>query len=96
MVKLVDTLLLGSSSNASRFESEWRYLTPKGLGLPYVGFSDSRQADVNAINFWIFRNFLKVVDMDCSFPMRRYTYRLDLWFKSYEVFKISAQVGACC
>jgi hypothetical protein len=21
---------------------------------------------------------------------------LDLWFKSYEVFKISAQVGACC
>jgi hypothetical protein len=23
-------------------------------------------------------------------------YRLDLWFKSYEVFKISAQVGACC
>jgi hypothetical protein len=34
--------------------------------------------------------------MNCSFPMRRYTYRLDLWFKSYEVFKISAQVGACC
>jgi hypothetical protein len=34
--------------------------------------------------------------MDCSFPMRRYTYRLDLWFKSYEVFQISAQVGACC
>jgi hypothetical protein len=25
------------------------YLTPKGLGLPYVGFSDSRQFDVNAI-----------------------------------------------
>jgi hypothetical protein len=34
--------------------------------------------------------------MDGSFPMRRYTYYLDLWFKSYEVFKISAQVGACC
>jgi hypothetical protein len=29
-------------------------LTPKGLGLPYVGFSDSGQAAVNAINFWIF------------------------------------------
>jgi hypothetical protein len=27
--------------------------------------------------------------------MRRYTYCLDLWFKSYEDFKISAQVGAC-
>nr|AAA84691.1 unknown [Nicotiana tabacum] len=25
MVKLVDTLLLGSSANASRFESEWRH-----------------------------------------------------------------------
>jgi hypothetical protein len=34
--------------------------------------------------------------MDCSFPMRHYTYCLDLWFKSYEVLKISAQVGACC
>jgi hypothetical protein len=30
------------------------FLTPKGMGLPYVGFSDSGQADVNAINFWIF------------------------------------------
>jgi hypothetical protein len=36
---------------------------------------------------------IEAVDVDCSFPMRRYTYRLDLWFKSYEVFKISAQVG---
>jgi hypothetical protein len=47
-----------------------------------------------------FLDFLKlfeVVDMDCSFPMRQcYMYRLDLWFKSYEVFKISAQVGICC
>jgi hypothetical protein len=46
-----------------------------------------------------FLNFLKpfeVVDMDGNFPMRRYTSRLDSWFKSYEVFKISAQVGACC
>lgn len=25
MVKLVDTLLLGSSARASRFESEWRH-----------------------------------------------------------------------
>jgi hypothetical protein len=61
-----------------------------------VGFSDSGQADVNAINFWIFFKFFEVVDMDGSFPMRCYMYRLDLWFKSYEVFKISAQVGACC
>jgi hypothetical protein len=35
-------------------------LTPKGLGLPYVGFSDSRQADVNAINFWIFWKNLRL------------------------------------
>jgi hypothetical protein len=34
--------------------------------------------------------------MDGSFPMRRYTSHLDSWFKSYEIFKISAQVGACC
>jgi hypothetical protein len=26
-------------------------LTPKGLGLPYVGFSDSGQAAVNAFYF---------------------------------------------
>jgi hypothetical protein len=37
-----------------------------------------------------------MVDMDGSFPMRRYTQHLDLWFKSYEVLKISAQVGTCC
>ena len=45
-----------------------------------------------------FLNFLKlfeVVDMDGNFPMRRYMSCLDSWFKSYEVFKISAQVGAC-
>jgi hypothetical protein len=29
-------------------------LTPKGLGLPYVGFSDSRQVDVNSFYFWNF------------------------------------------
>jgi hypothetical protein len=51
---------------------------------------------VNAIKFLDFLKPFEVVDMDCSFPMRRYTYRLDLWFKSYEVFKISAQVGARC
>jgi hypothetical protein len=43
-----------------------------------------------------FLKLFKVVDMDGSFPMKRYTKRLDSWFKSYEVFKISAQVGACC
>jgi hypothetical protein len=37
-----------------------------------VGFSDSGQADVNAINFWIFFKFFEVVDMDGSFPMRCY------------------------
>jgi hypothetical protein len=26
-------------------------ITPKGLGLPYVGFSDSGQAAVNALYF---------------------------------------------
>jgi hypothetical protein len=26
-------------------------LIPKGMGLPYVGFSDSGQADVNAFYF---------------------------------------------
>jgi hypothetical protein len=28
--------------------------------------------------------------------MRRYTLRLDSWFKSYEVLKISAKLRACC
>jgi hypothetical protein len=40
----------------------------------------------------MFVDFLKLfeaVDMDGSFPMRRYTEHLDSWFKS---FKISAQV----
>jgi hypothetical protein len=37
-----------------------------------------------------------VVDMDGSFPMRRYTLHLDSWFKSYEVLKISAKLRACC
>lgn len=31
MVKLVDTLLLGSSARASRFESEWRHHLLKGI-----------------------------------------------------------------
>jgi hypothetical protein len=44
----------------------------------------------------MFVDFLKlfeVVDMDGSFPMRRYTQSLDLRFKSYEVFKISGIFG---
>jgi hypothetical protein len=61
-----------------------------------VGFSDFGQADVNVIFYFYFLKLFEVVDVNCSFPMRRYTYCLDLWFKSYEVFKISAQVGACC
>jgi hypothetical protein len=47
-------------------------------------------------NFFDFFKLFENVDMDGGFPMRRYTSRLDSWFKSYEVFKISAQVGACC
>jgi hypothetical protein len=38
----------------------------------------------------------EVVDMDGSFPMRRYTQSLDLWFKSYEIFKILFYLWACC
>jgi hypothetical protein len=33
--------------------------------------------------------------MDGSFPMSHYMLRLNSWLKSCEVFKISAQVGAC-
>jgi hypothetical protein len=36
-----------------------------------------------------FLNFLSVVDMDGSIPMRCYTQSLDLRFKSYEVFNPS-------
>jgi hypothetical protein len=43
-----------------------------------------------------FLNFLSVVDMDGSFSTRRYTQSLDLRFKSYEVFKISGDLWACC
>jgi hypothetical protein len=43
-----------------------------------------------------FLKLFQVVDMDGSFAMRRYTPRLDSWFKSYELLKISAQVGAWC
>jgi hypothetical protein len=42
-----------------------------------------------------FLNFLSVVDMDGSFPMRRYMQSLGLQFKSYEVFKISGDLWAC-
>jgi hypothetical protein len=47
----------------------------------------------------MFVDFLKlfeVVDMDGSFSMRCYTQSLDLQFKSYEVFKISGDLWACC
>jgi hypothetical protein len=43
-----------------------------------------------------FLSFLSVVDMDGSFPMRRYMQSLDLLFKSYEVLKISGDLWACC
>jgi hypothetical protein len=35
----------------------------------------------------IFETFV-VVDMDDSFPIRRYMLHLDSWFKCYEVLKI--------
>jgi hypothetical protein len=37
--------------NMASLLSQPTKLTPKGLGLPYVGFSDSRQAAVNAFYF---------------------------------------------
>jgi hypothetical protein len=40
-------------------------LTPKGLGLPYVGFSE-------CILFLEFMKLFVMVDMDRSFPMRCY------------------------
>jgi hypothetical protein len=40
--------------------------------------------------------FLSVVNIDGSFPMRRYMQSLDLRFKSYEVSKISGDLWACC
>ena len=40
--------------NFLRLISNQVNLTSKGLGLPYVGFSDFGQADVNAIIFLIF------------------------------------------
>jgi hypothetical protein len=43
-----------------------------------------------------FLKLLDVVDIDGSFPMRCYTQSLDLRFKSYEVFKISCDLWACC
>jgi hypothetical protein len=43
-----------------------------------------------------FLKLLEVVDMDGSFPMRRYMQSLDLRFKSYKVFKISGDLWACC
>ena len=35
MVKFVDTLLLGSSARASRFESEWRWLFLEILAISH-------------------------------------------------------------
>jgi hypothetical protein len=46
--------------------------------------------------FFGFFKLSEPVDMDGSFPMRCYTSHLGSWFKIYELFKISAQVGACC
>jgi hypothetical protein len=36
-----------------------------------------------------------LVGTDCSYPKSHYTSFLDIWFKSYEVLKISAKVQAC-
>jgi len=37
MVKLVDTLVLGTNANASRFESEWRH-ADAGAAIRWVPF----------------------------------------------------------
>lgn len=50
MVKLVDTLLLGSSANASRFESEWRY-SNKNLSLLFL-----IKKKIFSLNFTLFYN----------------------------------------
>jgi hypothetical protein len=65
-----------------------------------------QESQNGSLHFWVgccesilfleLLELFEVVDMDGSFPMRRYMLRLDLWFKSYEVFKISAEVRACC
>jgi hypothetical protein len=47
----------------------------------------------------MFVDFLKhfeLADMDGSSPMRHYTQSLDLWFKSYKIFKISGDLWASC
>jgi hypothetical protein len=54
------------------------------------------QATIKAINFWILLKHFEVVNMDCSFSMRCYMWRLDSWFKSNEVLKISAAIRKCC
>jgi hypothetical protein len=56
-----------------------------------------QESQNSSLHFWAgccecneFFDFLKLfedVDMDCSFPMRQYTLRLDSCFKSYEVLK---------
>jgi hypothetical protein len=56
------------------------------------------------LHFWascceciLFLEFLKlfvVVDMDGSFPMRRYTLHLGSWLKIYEDLRISAKLWA--
>jgi hypothetical protein len=35
-------------------------LTPKGLGVPYMEFRDFGQVSMNAINFWISWNLLRL------------------------------------
>jgi hypothetical protein len=42
----------------------------------------------------VFLRFCKCVEVDCIFPMSRYTQFLDSWFKSYGVLKISALLWA--
>jgi hypothetical protein len=62
--------------------------TQNGLFALWVGCCEHNM-------FVDFLNFLSVVDMDGSFPMRCYTQSLDLRFKSYEIFKISDNLWAC-
>nr|YP_001152240.1 ORF62f [Pinus koraiensis]ABP35480.1 ORF62f [Pinus koraiensis] len=59
MVKLVDTLLLGSSARASRFKSEWRYFSRKisSITSSYVRIS------IQSISIVMDQSYLSIIDL---------------------------------
>jgi hypothetical protein len=54
------------------------------------------QAAMNAFYCWIFLKLFVAVDVDGTFPMRRFMHHLDMRFKSYRGMRILAWVWACC